>query len=52
MKLDPLDRHNDLALTTGNTRIINDGRFKIGYDAKTFTYTLRIEEIQARKLRL
>ena len=46
MKLDELDRHNDLTITTGNTLILNDPRFKIDYSTRTYTYTLSINDIQ------
>ena len=46
MKLDQLDRHNDLVITSGNTLIIHDQRFKINYDTRTYTYTLKIDDIQ------
>ncbi len=46
MKLDPVDRNNDLTITTGTTLILTDPRFHIDYDAPTSSYTLRIQDIQ------
>ena len=46
MKLDPVDRNNDLPITTGTTLILTDPRFHIDLDKSTSTYTLRIDDIQ------
>jgi len=46
MKLDPVDRNNDLPVTTGTTLILRDPRFHIDLDKSTSTYTLRISDIQ------
>ncbi len=46
MKLDPVDRNNDLTITTGTTLILRDPRFHISLDKSTSTYTLRLEDIQ------
>ena len=46
MKLDPVDRNNDLSITHGTSLILNDPRFNIDLDKRDSTYTLRIEEIQ------
>jgi len=46
MKLDEVDRNNDLPITSGTTLILTDPRFNIDLDKSTSTYTLRIEDIQ------
>jgi len=46
MKLDSVDRNNDLTVTVGNTLILKDPRFNIDLDKETSTYTLRISDIQ------
>ena len=46
MKLDPVDRNNDLPITTGTTMILKDPRFGIDFDESTSTYTLRIADVQ------
>ena len=46
MKLDSLDRSNDLPITTGTTLILKDPRFNVEYDKQTSTYTLKIYDIQ------
>ena len=46
MKLDNVDRNNDLTVTVGNTLILKDPRFNIDLDKETSTYTLRISDIQ------
>eukprot|EP00094_Tigriopus_californicus_P006788 TCALIF_06538-PA protein Name:"Similar to LAC Lachesin (Schistocerca americana)" AED:0.08 eAED:0.08 QI:0/0/0/0.5/1/1/2/0/345 len=46
MKLDPVDRNNDLPITTGTTLILTDPRFHIDLDKDTSTYKLKIEDIQ------
>ena len=46
MKLDSLDRSNDLPITMGTTLILKDPRFKVEYDKQTSTYTLKIYDIQ------
>jgi len=46
MKLDPVDRNNDLPITTGTRLILTDPRFHVDHDDETSTYTLRIEDIQ------
>jgi len=46
MKLDPVDRNNDLPITSGTTLILTDPRFNIDLDKSSSTYTLRIEDIQ------
>merc|ERR1712012_705593 len=46
MKLDSVDRNNDLTVTVGNTLILKDPRFNIDLDKDTSTYTLRISDIQ------
>ena len=46
MKLDPVDRNNDLLMTTGTTMILRDPRFGIDFDRSTSTYTLKIEDVQ------
>jgi len=46
MKLDPVDRNNDLPITTGTTLILTDPRFHITYVPDSSSYRLRIEDIQ------
>ena len=46
MKLDPVDRSNDLSITSGTTMILRDPRFNVDLNKQTSTYTLRIEDIQ------
>jgi neuronal growth regulator 1 len=46
MKLDSLDRSNDLPITTGTTLILRDPRFNVEYEKQTSTYTLKIYDIQ------
>lgn len=47
MKLDSVDRNNDLPITTGTTLIIKRGsRFNIKLDKETSTYILRIRDVQ------
>jgi len=46
MKLDSLDRNNDLTVSTGTTMILPDPRFRITLDKGTSTYTLHIDDIQ------
>ena len=46
MKLDAVDRSNDLSITSGTTMILRDPRFIVHLDKQTSTYTLRIEDIQ------
>lgn len=46
MKLDPVDRNNDLTINTGTTLILTDPRFHVDFDKSTSTYTLKIEDIQ------
>merc|ERR1712141_291455 len=46
MKLDPINRNNDLPITSGTTMILTDPRFNVDLDKSTSTYTLRIEDIQ------
>lgn len=46
MKLDSVDRNNDLPITTGTTLILTDPRFNIDFDKETSTYTLKINDIQ------
>lgn len=46
MKLDHVDRNNDLPITSGTTLILTDPRFNVDLDKQTSTYTLRIEDIQ------
>merc|ERR1712198_338977 len=46
MKLDSVDRNNDLTVTVGTTLILKDPRFNIDLDKETSTYTLRISDIQ------
>lgn len=46
MKLDSVDRNNDLPITTGTTLILTDPRFHIDFDKETSTYTLKIQDIQ------
>ena len=46
MKLDSIDRNNDLPITTGTTLILTDPRFHVDFDKDTSTYTLRINDIQ------
>jgi len=46
MKLDPINRNNDLPITSGTTLILTDPRFNVDLDKSTSTYTLRIEDIQ------
>ena len=46
MKLDPVDRNNDLIITTGTTLILTDPRFHVDFDHPTSTYTLKIDHIQ------
>jgi len=46
MKLDPINRNNDLPITSGTTMILTDPRFQVDLDKSTSTYTLRIEDIQ------
>ncbi len=49
MKLDQVDRNNDLTITTGTTLILTDPRFNIDFDKTSSTYTLRIEDIQVTR---
>jgi len=46
MKLDSVDRNNDLPITTGTTLILTDPRFNVELDTDTSTYILRIRDIQ------
>merc|ERR1712115_641535 len=46
MKLNSVDRNNDLPITTGTTLILKDPRFNVNYDKDTSTYTLKIHDIQ------
>jgi len=46
MKLDSVDRNNDLPITTGTTLILTDPRFSVDFDKETSTYTLKINDIQ------
>lgn len=46
MKLDSVDRSNDLTITTGTTLILKDPRFHIKHVKETSTYTLRIRDVQ------
>jgi neuronal growth regulator 1 len=46
MKLDQVDRNNDLPITSGTTMILTDPRFNVQLDKSTSTYSLRIEDIQ------
>jgi len=46
MKLDSVDRNNDLTVTVGTTLILKDPRFNIDLDKETSTYTLRISDVQ------
>merc|ERR1719507_3006744 len=46
MKLDPINRNNDLPITSGTTMILTDPRFNVDLDKSTSTYSLRIEDIQ------
>jgi len=46
MKLDNLNRGNDLPITTGTTLILKDPRFNVDFDKQTSTYTLRINDVQ------
>eukprot|EP00096_Caligus_rogercresseyi_P007155 TRINITY_DN2478_c0_g1_i2.p1 TRINITY_DN2478_c0_g1~~TRINITY_DN2478_c0_g1_i2.p1 ORF type:complete len:364 (-),score=62.69 TRINITY_DN2478_c0_g1_i2:479-1570(-) len=46
MKLDPVDRNNDLTITTSQTMVLNDPRFTIILDKNSSTYTLGINDIQ------
>ncbi len=48
MRLDPVDRNNDLTINTGTTLILTDPRFHVDFDKSTSSYTLRIEDIQVR----
>ncbi|XP_023347933.1 lachesin, partial [Eurytemora carolleeae] len=42
MKLDSVDRNNDLPITSGTTMILKDPRFAIDFDKGTSTYTLKL----------
>ena len=46
MKLDEVDRNNDLTVTVGTTLILKDPRFHVDLDKTTSTYTLRISDVQ------
>ena len=46
MKLDSVDRNNDLTVTVGTTLILKDPRFNVDLDRSTSTYTLRISDVQ------
>jgi len=46
MKLDSVDRNNDLPITTGTKLIITDPRFHVELDQATSTFILRIRDIQ------
>merc|ERR1712241_315315 len=46
MKLDPVDRNNDLPITSGTTLILTNERFNIDLDKATSTYILRTHDIQ------
>lgn len=46
MKVDDVDRNNDLTVTVGTTLILKDPRFHIDLDRTTSTYTLRISDVQ------
>jgi len=46
MRLDPVDRNNDLTINTGTTLILTDPRFHVDFEKSTSSYTLRIEDIQ------
>eukprot|EP00088_Acartia_fossae_P053768 TRINITY_DN6136_c0_g1_i2.p1 TRINITY_DN6136_c0_g1~~TRINITY_DN6136_c0_g1_i2.p1 ORF type:complete len:368 (+),score=34.98 TRINITY_DN6136_c0_g1_i2:44-1147(+) len=46
MKLDSIDRSNDLLITKGTTIILKDPRFSVDLDKSTHTYTLTIRDIQ------
>jgi len=46
MKLDSVDRNNDLPITSGTTMILKDPRFSIDFNKNTHTYTLGIRDIQ------
>ncbi len=46
MKLDQVDRNNDLPITSGTTLILHDPRFNIRLDKSTSTYSLLIKDIQ------
>jgi len=46
MRLDNVERNNDLPITSGTTLILKDPRFRIEFDQQTSTYTLTIREIQ------
>ena len=46
MKLDPVDRNNDLIISKGTSLILRHPRFHIDLDKSDSTYTLRIEDIQ------
>ena len=46
MKLDGLDRNNDLLISTGTTMVLRDPRFQINLDKSSSSYKLRIEDIQ------
>ncbi|CAB4064676.1 Lachesin [Lepeophtheirus salmonis] len=46
IKLDDVDRNNDLIITTSQTMVLNDPRFSINLDKNSSTYTLGINDIQ------
>ena len=46
MKLDPVDRNNDLIISKGTSLILRHPRFFVDLDKSDSTYTLRIEDIQ------
>merc|ERR1719330_1511994 len=46
MKLDSVDRNNDLPITTGTRLILTDPRFNVELDKETSTFILRIRDIQ------